>query len=310
MMIRRPLLSFAIALAFVAPSLASQAPATQPVVLPRAAQFDLTGPGGRAYRVWVAEPSGAPTPPSAGGYATLVLLDANAMFATAVEAVRFQKGQVPTLVIGVGYPDDKTVDIQRRYRDFTPVTPAEHIWSSGSPGEARAVPEATGGEDEFLDFLEKTIRPTIATMYPLDDSRRAIFGHSLAGRLVLHAMFTRPASYTHYVAASPSIWWDARSIVKEAEAFRAKTDRPAVSLLMTAAEFEQTPTPGTSPERQKFFAMARMVDSARELAESLNAGGVPATFVAFPNENHGSVVPAAISRSLRFALTATTRPTR
>src|SRR5690606_1917997 len=137
-------------------------------------------------------------------YATYFILDANAMFATAVEAVRFQKNLVPALVVGIGYPEDLTQNIQRRYHDFTPVTPDEHIWTSGT--EPRARPENTGGQDEFLDFIEEVVKPQLAKRYPIDPTRTVLAGHSLGGRLVLHALFTRPESFSHYVAMSPSIW--------------------------------------------------------------------------------------------------------
>lgn len=296
----RRLTLFALVLLLTGPLMAD------PVTLPRTTQFDLDAPNGLRYRIFIGE--SAPEPgaqPPESGYAVLYVLDGNAMFATALEAARFQQGLVPTLIVGIGYPQDRTTDVQRRYRDFTPPTPDERIWSSTS--SPRAKPEQTGGEEAFLDFLETVVKPQIARRYSVDSSRQAIFGHSLAGRFVLHTLFTRPQAFTHYIAASPSIWWDDRSVLAEAGRFiaRRRPDDPPIALLMTAAEYEQRPAPGTSAARAEFFAMARMVDNARELAGRLAPladRGVSAEFIEYKDENHGSVVPFALSRAMRFAL--------
>ncbi len=281
-------------------------PQSSPVMMPRSQQFDLRSALGREYRIFIAEPSadGSIEPPP-GGYAVFYVLDGNAMFGTAVDAVRFQRGMTPALVVGVGYPADGPLDIQKRYRDFTPPTPPEHIWSRGTSPRAR--PDATGGEDDFLEFIESILKPEVERRFPVDRTRQSIFGHSLAGRFVLHTLFTKPEAFSHYIAASPSIWWNDRSIVREARAFvdARDADAPAISLLLTAAEFEQRVAPGTPPARAEFFAMARMVDSARELAallEPLADRGVSVAFIEYPGENHGSVVPSALSRSVRFSL--------
>lgn len=283
-----------------------------PVTIPASQQFDLASADGRAYRIFIAEPSsdGSVAAPETG-FATLYVLDANAMFATAVDTVRFQRGQIPAIVVGIGYPADATLDTQRRYYDFSPPTPPENIWSSGT--SPRAKPEETGGEDAFLAFIETVVKPEVAKRFKVDASRQAILGHSLAGRFVLHALFTKPDAFSHYIAISPSVWWNEKSILAEANSFIAarKTEESKESLLVMSAEFEQKIAPGTPPARADFFRMARMVDNARELVESLEPlaeKGVESRFIEFADENHGSIVPVAISRGIRFALTPPAKP--
>ena len=49
---------------------------------------------------------------------------------------------------------------------------------------------------------------------------------------------------------------------------------------------------------------ARMVDSAREFAEALKAFSLAELkYVCFDDEDHASVVPAAVGRAVTFALT-------
>ena len=57
------------------------------------------------------------------------------------------------------------------------------------------------------------------------------------------------------------------------------------------------------PELQGIVAMARMVDGATEFADKLRELGLSSVeCVVFKDEEHGSVVPAAISRALSFSL--------
>ncbi len=94
--------------------------AAEPFVLPASEQWDMQASGsGRPYRIFVAWPD---QPPPASGYRVLYVLDGNAMFLTAVEAVRAKSGDRPrgdqataqevareienalTVVVGIGYP--------------------------------------------------------------------------------------------------------------------------------------------------------------------------------------------------------------
>jgi hypothetical protein len=54
---------------------------------------------------------------------------------------------------------------------------------------------------------------------------------------------------------------------------------------------------------QDMVRKTRMVDAARDFAEQVRAAGVDrCTFRTFEEEDHGSVIPGAIGRSLLFAL--------
>ncbi len=65
------------------PSAAQAAPGVA-MTLPDTLQWDLHSSQGSAYRVFLYRPPG---PPPANGYPVLYVLDGNAMFLTAVEAV-------------------------------------------------------------------------------------------------------------------------------------------------------------------------------------------------------------------------------
>ncbi len=68
-------------------------------------QWDLTSKkSGLEYRIFIAEPVGAPPKE---GYAVVYILDGNGYFATAAEAERIQElgGEIDSaLIVGIGYP--------------------------------------------------------------------------------------------------------------------------------------------------------------------------------------------------------------
>lgn len=258
-----------------------------PVILPGAIQRDLAASDGQVYRLFVGLPDAAP--PS-GGFPLLVLLDGNALFATALAAAKLQagRGEVtgigPAMVLGIGYPGERVFDIERRQRDLLPVP---------------------GGADRFLGVIVDEILPAIAAMAPVDMRRRTLIGHSYGGLFALHALFTRPGLFAAHVASSPSIWWNERAILAAEEAFRAG-DGQAGRLLMSVGENERAGAPGAPASRDARLAMARMHENVAEMAERLGAcGRIACQSVVFPGENHVSVIPAMLSRAVAFALAGT-----
>jgi predicted alpha/beta superfamily hydrolase len=277
-------------------------------IIPRAEMRDMQSGAGRAYRIFIGTPSGK-APPS--GYPVLYLLDGNASFASAAVGVALQSrrpevtGVTPAVVVGIGYPTDDYLDSARRTYDYTPSVPARALSprADGSPWPP------TGGADEFLDFLDGDLKPAIASEFPVDPDRQAIFGHSFGGLFVLHALFTRAGSFGRYVAASPSIWFGDCAILAEGDAFMAR--RPQTSgpdLLITVGEHEQAAVGAEAPAvdvtaRSDWRQRNRMVENARELAQSLaGRSAINVTFREFAGENHSSSLLPAINMALRFAL--------
>ncbi|OCC00657.1 hypothetical protein BA190_32885 [Labrys sp. WJW] len=247
---------------------------------------------GRTYLVNVALPEGAPPPQ---GFPIVYVLDAGACFGTMLEAVRMQSrrpartGVEAAIVVGIGYDTQETFDIDQRLHDLTPSVTQEF------PG--------SGGANEFLDFLETDLLPACERRYTADPRRRLLFGHSLGGLFALHVLFTRPYLFSSVAAASPSLWWDGGALKAE-RLFCARYDRLAqhTRLLICIGALERG-LPAGLLKLQPNAGDKHMVDRARELATRLQALNDPLlniSFVEFADENHASVVPAAISRSLRL----------
>lgn len=274
------------------------------VVIPETIGFDLASrAGGAPYRIFLRIPPGEPP---AGGWPAIHLLDANAVIATTVEALRVQAayplgtGIRDAVVVGIGYPTEGAYDSVRRSWDYGP--PPGQSYPPHSEGGPAV---RTGGAETFLDFIEEELRPAIASRVPLDPARQAIFGHSFGGLFVLYALFRRPGAFRDWIAISPAIWWEEHNLLRFAPEGRLPgTHRPRV--LLGVGEYEQNLAPfqrdaPDAEQRRRRLAEARTVDETRAMTRRLTEAGCDATFVAFEGETHMSVLPVAINRTVRFA---------
>lgn len=263
-------------------------PAFAPVALPQAWQREFEARDGSRYRLLISVPE---QPAPACGFPTLVLVDGHALFPVAATAARLQAQRPeatsvgPAVVIGIGYPHERPFDAERRQRDLLPVP---------------------GGADRFLDMIVEEILPAVARIAPLDPARRALAGHSYGGLFVLHTLFTQPGLFTSLAAGSPSIWWQDRAILASEDMFRRGGSASAGRLLITVGSHEQDPVLAVTPQRAERLARARMRDNAAEMAARLTASGrLDCSFTEFPSENHVSVIPAMLARTVAFALAGT-----
>lgn len=270
-----------------------------PVVLAGAKQFDLESTKGRTYRIFLSLPEGEV--PEAGR-PVIYLSDANGNFPIlATLARRRSASGAGAVVVGIGYPsDDRRTQSERRTYDLTPLASEEWLKTQSAPTQN----QKTGGNDEFLDFIEKEVKPLIEARVRIDRSQQMLFGHSFGGLLVLHALFTRPDSYQYYAASSPSIWFNDRSILKEEEAFAKKYSGQElpVHLWVTVGEFEQ-PRRRENADGTPVPDNRRQAANGRELVERLNKSSIQkfvATYTDLPGEDHGSAVFPASNRAIRL----------
>ena len=119
-------------------------------------------------------------------------------------------------------------------------------------------------------------------MAPVDGGRRALWGHSYGGVLVLHALFTRPDAFSTYTAADPSLWWGQGWLLEE-ERSAAALPSPAPRLLWWLGEGapDRHPPPlGRDPAAVAAMAQAlQVISTPMVLAASSTAIGLPAIAV-------------------------------
>lgn len=276
-------------------------------------QFTLPHPGGEGrLKISVAAPA---TLPEGTPVPVLNVVDGDLVYGMAAEIARAMASadDMPACyVVGIGYDADYADFLKLRTVDLSPPLGADEAASLGALGEMIGSAR-NGGADAFLTFLVDTLRPAIAARYPATEGAgQFLFGHSLGGLFAAHALLTRPASFSAFIASSPALWWDDFSIFRKlpafGEALRLLPQSPRVLVDVGGREQDlpQELPPGagmTLEEAQAHIRRARMVDAAKELADALLAAGVAETrHIAFAEEDHVSVVPGALLHGLRFAL--------
>lgn len=139
------------------------------------------------------------------GFPILYVLDGNATFdsaaniAKSVDGGANRLGLSPVAIVAIGYPKQSTFDVEKRALDYTPKASAEF---------QKQAKYTYGGADQFIQFIEKELKPAIQTKIKLNTRQQSLFGHSFGGLFVLHTFMTYPETFQRYIAASPSLWFD------------------------------------------------------------------------------------------------------
>lgn len=270
----------------------------------------------RNYRLLISMPARA-APPQ--GHPVVYLIDGNLHFGIAVDTMRVQAcwpDVRDAVIVGIGYPTERVVDaLTLRMDDLT--TPLREPLAS-TPWFRRMPPAATGyGKlDDYLRMLDEEVKPRVAEIVATDPRDQTLMGHSLGGLATLHALFRRTASFQHFVAIAPSIWWNDREVLAHEPAFVERVRRGEVRAraLVSVGGLESTVRwPAVAADklpapRETFQDMCddcRMVPNVEELGARLAAEqrtGFTVQTVVHADDDHNMVPPAGIARGIRFAL--------
>lgn len=270
----------------------------------------------RDYRLLVSIPN-KPAPNE--GHPVVYLIDGNLHFGIAVDTMRIQACWPDTrdaVIVGIGYPTDSVADaLALRMDDLT--TPlrepmASTPWFRKMPPP----PHGYGKMDDYLRMVDEEIKPRVAEIVNVDTSDQTLMGHSLGGLTALHALFRRTASFQHFVAIAPSIWFNHREILDHEAGFVARVRGGEVSAraLISVGELESTlrypavgadKLPASKADFQEMVEYCRMVPNTQELGARLAAEqrpGFTVQTVIHMGDDHNMVPPAGIARGIRFAL--------
>lgn len=270
----------------------------------------------RDYRLMVSIPN-RPAPDT--GYPVVYLIDGNLHFGIAVDTMRIQACWPDTrdaVIVGIGYPTDRVADaLSLRMDDLTMPLQASFAntpWFSKMPPP----PTGYGKVDDYLRMLDEEIKPRVAEVVRVDASDQTLMGHSLGGLTTLHALFRRTASFQHFVAIAPSIWYNNREVLDYEARFveRVRRGEATARVLISVGELESTlryPTvgadklPAGKDDFQQMVDYCRMVPNTQELGARLAAEqrpGFTVQTVVHLGDDHNMVPPAGIARGIRFAL--------
>ncbi|CAB3654754.1 alpha/beta hydrolase [Achromobacter pestifer] len=263
------------------PELAIGVPAAQ------VQRYVLAAPdGGPEYRVSVwAPPEGQPP---AAGYPVIYMLDGNAVFESLARTTSALPpgARLQAVVVGIGYEDAERFNVTARSYDYTPPSPGADA-PRGSPRDpdARGWAKPGGGADRFLAILQQRIQPLVERRYRVDAGNRTLYGHSYGGLFALHVALSRPQAFKHYVAASPSIWWNGQFILQSL-AHPAAVPEPGVEVTVMAGEEAQ----GRDDQPDSPESVVRALDGVPRVRASLRV---------FPGLGHGEMLPASLAATLR-----------
>ncbi|WP_394951414.1 alpha/beta hydrolase [uncultured Helicobacter sp.] len=141
------------------------------------------------YKVFIAKPK-----TNATKYPALVMLDGNAHFPIVINQYimhQYTPRESPLLIVGIGYKGDLAYDTPRRTRDYTPIV---------RDGKG-------GGAARFYEVLHTQIMPMIRESAGGELSSIGFFGHSFGGLFGLYVFLHHQEMFSHYMIASPSLWW-------------------------------------------------------------------------------------------------------
>lgn len=304
----------------------------QPVSIPNTRRINFVSRvNGHEYSISVALPW-VPAPES--GYRVFYVLDGYAYFASAVEAIRTNAPDV--VVVGIGYPEDpafigrilekrgpqRGLDgmaamvqayVMERMYDLSLPMSDDALAMQNMPGVALTA-NHVGGIDDFLATIETEVKPLVEDMVSIDQSNQALFGHSLGGLAVVHALFVEPKAFRTFIAASPSIWWNQKAVLVNEAKFSAAVDAgvisPRVLVTMGSDEDEVKVVPAglgiDQADLEALVQRARMVENARELTARLQAlrgsnGYQVQDYALFAKQGHGISPWPALGRAVDFA---------
>ena len=166
-----------------------------------------------AYMVQVLVPSGAAPE---GCWPVLYAMDGKAIFDVLATHADAAPHNLNMVVVCVSYDSPCRIDFRARSYDYTPPSPGADapVGLPRDPNAQGRVPPG-GGAETFLKFLLSDIEPALSQRVRIDTSERSLYGHSYGGLFVLYAYLSEPQRFAHYLAASPSLWWNRQALMSK-----------------------------------------------------------------------------------------------
>lgn len=188
------------------------------------------------------------------------------------------------IIVGIDFADEdgNPIDSFSAYtRDLTP-TPDED-WPQVAFG-------GTGGHaDDFLRFLEESVKPFIDENYSVHPKDRTLVGHSFGGLFALHVLLTKSDAFSRYLIASPSLWWDDSVIFRSEENYAETHTNMDKNVFISVGS------------REFVSGSQGMVENTQSMFEKLESRNYPdlqLTFRMFEDETHESVVGISIQKGI------------
>jgi predicted alpha/beta superfamily hydrolase len=165
-----------------------------------------------------------------------------------------------------------------RYHDLVP--------PSSVASDRQRLP-TSGGSAAFRSFLAEELKPFVEARFRMTEET-VLLGESAAGLFVAETFLRQPDLFAGYVAVSPMLWWDDRSLAREASSLLKKRPFPPHRRLYLTIADEG----GPMREGIDLLVASLKTDAPTDLSW---------TFVPMEQETHGTTLhPAALAAVRRF----------
>lgn len=244
--------------------------------------LSLQNKQGKSYKIHIALPKDAKDEKS-----IFYLLDGNAFFPILLNEIANTHVERLPIIVGIGHDSPLAFDRALRTYDYTPLLVKDLQDEFGGGG----------GQSEFLDFILTTLKPLIKERFG-SPKREMLFGHSFGGLFVLYALSYSGGSFSHYVCASPSLWWGFGSFVEAYKQQALKEDLSKAHIIFTRGDLE---VQGQQNHLSKSLLQSkqnREYPKLEELVAFFNAKSPNVIFKEFANQTHGSSLPLAMMLGL------------
>ena len=192
----------------------------------------------------------------------------------------YAPGPMPFMVVGIKSP---YIEDRQWSRNTEMLPPADNPeWLERYNGYA-------GKSDSLLLFVEQELLPWVEAHYPTLPRRVAV-GHSNGANLILHAMVTRPAIFTDYLAFSPNFAYDDQQLLRRLKTYRVAPlpYRP----FLYVSRGNEGPDTGFPGWDTAATAGWQQLDSLKR------AGGLDIVTEAFPDQSHMKAFVRALPSAL------------
>jgi predicted alpha/beta superfamily hydrolase len=147
----------------------------------------------------------------------------------------------------------------------------------------REIAPRVGGSARFRSFVREELMPLVRGRYR-GNGETAIVGESLAGLFVVETLLEEPALFGRYIALSPSLWWNAKGLVRgAADLLKAHPRSNATLYLAIAGDDDRN-------------------DAVKEFAAVLRSAAPKSLtwyFEPWPREQHSTIYRAASPKAFR-----------
>lgn len=209
-------------------------------------------------------------------YPVLYLTDAEefsfGMYTSIFLVLRLDNEIGDIILVGISNGGNLYEHFSRRRRDYTPTKDEDY------PGSGEAA--------EHLRFIKEDLIQKIDREYRTDPSNRGIWGSSYGGLFAIYAMLNSPETFQNYIIASPSMWWDGRTMLNDVKAF-------------VEVEQELTANIYTALGEQETTRMRYGWEQFNELLEDRSYKDLKLTRELLQDETHVSMMPTAFTRGLK-----------